>query len=66
MILITIYGNLFLCSQRPGSSMVMCLVQRLLGLQSNSLNVTSHIFRFDNYYLRLIKIDDYMQFLAPK
>ena len=45
--LIYIQSKLFICSQRPGS-MVVCIVQSLLNelKQSNPLNVTSNIFRF--------------------
>ena len=48
--------------------MVECSVQRLLDelKQSNPLNVTSHIDRFDNYSLQLISMDDFMKLLVPK
>ena len=53
-----------MCSQRPRIMVVVYLVQRLLEelKQSNPLNVTSHItshiFRFKNYFLQLIIMDD--------
>ena len=48
--------------------MVECSVQQLLDelKQSNPLNVTSHIVRFDNYSLQLISMDDFMKLLVPK
>ena len=46
-------------SQRHGSMVVLCMVQRLLEelKQSNPINVTSHIFRFENWCLQLAIMD---------
>ena len=68
MKLINIKSNLFYCSQRPGSMVVVCLEQRLLEelKLSNTLNLTSDIFRFDDYCLSLIIMNDCMQLLVPK
>ena len=48
--------------------MVVCLVQRFPEelKQSIFLNVTSDIFRLENYCLQLIIMGDYMQLLLPK
>ena len=65
-----IESTLFICSQRPGSMVVVSLVQTLLEeiKQSSPLNVNSHIFRFENYCLQLIIMGegDNMQLLLPK
>ena len=56
--------QLFICSQRHGRR--FCSVQRLLDeiKQRNPLNVTSHIFWFDNFSLQLIILDDFMKLLV--
>ena len=48
--------------------MEVCWVQRLLKelKQSGPLNVPSDIFRFDNYCIQLIIVDDNMQLLVPE
>ena len=48
--------------------MAVCLVQRLLEelKQSNSLNATLHISRFDKHILQFIIMDDFMKLLVPK
>ena len=55
MLLIYIQNNFFICSQRPESMVVVCLVQNLMLLeelkQSNPLKRDWNILGFDNYCL---------------
>ena len=59
--------NPFIYSQRPGSMVGVFLVQRLLDehKESDPLNDLNN-FRFDNYYLKQVIMDDNVQLVEQK